>query len=110
MRRFLPVTLILLLVIASVSRGQPSQAKQVAFSRVTKSFIVRPSVLLVFRGKISNLRTCLQADVLVGNSCLVPMVCDLRFPSIQRARVPATRTLIPPLRPAATVPRSAIEN
>src|SRR5580704_14066261 len=50
--------------------------------RVTRAFIVHPSVLLVFRGRSSNLRSCRQADVLVGNSCLVPMVRDLRFPPI----------------------------
>ena len=49
MRRFLPVTLILLLVIASVSRGQPSQAKQVAFSRVTKSFIAMDSPVIALQ-------------------------------------------------------------
>src|SRR5262249_51560164 len=49
MRRFLPLTFVLLLDIAFVTRSQQSQANQAAFSRVTKSFIAIDSPVIALQ-------------------------------------------------------------
>src|SRR5262249_12514220 len=49
MRRFLPVTFVVLLAIAFVTRSQQSQGNQAAFSRVTKSFIAIDSPVIALQ-------------------------------------------------------------